>query len=229
MGEGIGNDELIMPFISSASIACGYHAGDVNTIYQTVELAMKHNVAIGAHVSYLDKSNFGRTEMNLSSDEVYELVEQQLIILKEIADLFDKPLTHVKPHGALYNQSSKDKVLANTIARAVKDFDHQLTLFGLSGSHSISEAELLGLKTANEVFADRSYQDDGSLTSRSQTNAMIEDTAAMIKQVLQMINEGTVTSVTGKIIPIKAETICIHGDGKHAVGFAKAIYDATRK
>lgn len=229
MGEGIGNDELIMPFISSASIACGYHTGDVNTIYQTVELAMKHNVAIGAHVSYLDKSNFGRTEMNLSSDEVYELVEQQLIILKEIADLFDKPLTHVKPHGALYNQSSKDKVLANTIARAVKDFDHQLTLFGLSESHSISEAELLGLKTANEVFADRSYQDDGSLTSRSQTNAMIEDTAAMIKQVLQMINEGTVTSVTGKIIPIKAETICIHGDGKHAVGFAKAIYDATRK
>lgn len=229
MGEGIGNDALIMPFISSASIACGYHAGDVNTMYQTVELAIKHHVAIGAHVSYLDKNNFGRTEMNLPADEVYELVEQQLIVLKEIADLFDTTLTHVKPHGALYNQSAKDKVLAIAIARAVKDFDHNLILLGLSGSHSIHEAESLGLKTANEVFADRSYQDDGSLTPRSQANAIIEDTAAMIKQVLQVINEGTVTTVSGKLIPITAQTICIHGDGKNAVEFAKAIHAAIRK
>jgi 5-oxoprolinase (ATP-hydrolysing) subunit A len=229
MGEGIGNDALIMPFISSASIACGYHAGDVNTMYQTVELAIKHHVAIGAHVSYLDKNNFGRTEMNLPADEVYELVEQQLIVLKEIADLFDTTLTHVKPHGALYNQSAKDKVLANAIARAVKDFDHNLILLGLSGSHSIHEAESLGLKTANEVFADRSYQDDGSLTSRSQPNALLEDSAEVVKHVLQMINEGSVTTVSGKTIPIKAETICIHGDGKHAVEFAKAIHAAIRK
>lgn len=229
MGEGIGNDALIMPFISSASIACGYHAGDVNTMYQTIELAIKHNVAIGAHVSYLDKSNFGRTEMNLSADEVYELVEQQLIVLKEITDLFDTSLIHVKPHGALYNQSAKDKVLANAIARAVKDFDHNLILFGLSGSHSIQEAELLGLKIANEAFADRSYQDDGSLTPRSQPNALLENSAQVVKQVLQMISEGTVTTVSGKTIPIKAETICIHGDGKHAAEFAKAIHDATRK
>jgi UPF0271 protein len=225
LGEGIGNEAFIIPYISSANIACGYHAGDVNTMYQTVELAVKHNVSVGAHVSYLDKANFGRTEMNLPGDEVYELVEQQLIILKEITDLFDIPITHVKPHGALYNQSSKDKKLANTIARAVKDFDHRLILLGLSGSHSIQEAELLGLKTANEVFADRSYQDDGSLTPRSLSNAIIEDTAAMIKQVLQMLNEGIVTTVSGKIIPIKAETICIHGDGKHAAEFAKAIHD----
>ena len=109
MGEGIGNDALIMPYISSASIACGYHAGDVNTMYQTIELAVKHNVSVGAHVSYLDKNNFGRTEMNLPEEEVYELVEQQLIILKEITDLFDISLTHVKPHGALYNQSAENK------------------------------------------------------------------------------------------------------------------------
>jgi 5-oxoprolinase (ATP-hydrolysing) subunit A len=229
MGEGTGNDALIMPYISSASIACGFHAGDVNAMYETVALAVKHNVSVGSHVSYLDKNNFGRTEMNLPAEEVYELVEQQLIILKEITDLFDIKLTHVKPHGALYNQSAKDSALAKTIARAVKDFDHQLILFGLSGSHSIREAELLGLKTVNEVFADRSYQDDGSLTPRSEPGALIEDASKAVKQVLQMIKEETITTVSGKTIPIIAETICIHGDGIHAVEFAKAIHDAIQK
>jgi len=229
MGEGAGNDALIMPYISSASIACGFHAGDVNTMYQTIELAIKHNVSIGAHVSYLDKNNFGRTAMNLPAEEVYELVEQQLIILKEIADLFDIKLSHVKPHGTLYNQSAKDSAVAKTIARAIKDFDPQLILFGLSGSHSLPEAELLGLKTSSEVFADRSYQDDGSLTPRSEPGALIEDAGTVVKQVLQMINEGSVTTVSGNTIPIIAQTICIHGDGIHAVEFAKAIYDATRK
>lgn len=229
MGEGIGHDALIMPYITSASIACGFHAGDVNAMYDTIELAVKHNVSVGAHVSYMDKTNFGRTEMNLPHEEVYELVAQQLILLKEITDLFNIQLTHVKPHGALYNQSARDAALAKTIARAVKDFDQQLILFGLSGSHSAREAELLGLKTFSEVFADRSYQDDGSLTARSQPGALIEDVSEAIKQVLQMINEGTVTTVSGKTIPIKAQTICIHGDGIHAVQFAKAIHDALTR
>ncbi len=229
LGEGAGNDSLIMPWITSANIACGYHAGNVNTMYEAVELAVKNNVAIGAHVSYLDKENFGRTEMNLPADEVYELAEQQLILLKEIADIFEKPIAHVKPHGALYNQSAKDKTIANAIARAVKDFDHNLTLFGLSGSYSIHEARLIGIKTANEVFADRSYQDDGSLTPRSKPGALIEKTGEAVKQVLQMINEGTVKTITGKTIPIIADTICIHGDGKYAVKFVKAIHDAIRK
>ena len=229
MGEGTGNDALIMPYISSANIACGYHAGDVQTMYDTIELAVKYNVAVGAHVSYLDKNNFGRTEMNLPESEVYELVQQQLIILNEIVDLFDIKLTHVKPHGALYNQSAKNSELAKTIASAVKDFDPQLILFGLSGSYSIREAALLGLKTASEVFADRTYQDDGSLTARSEPNAMIEDAGKAVKQVLQMIKESTVTTLSGKTIPIIAETICIHGDGKHAVEFAKAIYYALHK
>ena len=229
MGEGIGNDALIMPYISSASIACGYHAGDVQTMYNTIELAIKHKVTIGAHVSYLDRNNFGRTEMNLEEGEIYELVQQQLIILNEIVDLFDIKLSHVKPHGALYNQSAKNSNLAKTIARAVKDFDPQLILFGLSGSYSIREAEALGLKTASEVFADRRYQDDGSLTARSEPNAMIEDVSEVVKQVLQMINNKTITTLSGKTIPIIAETICIHGDGKHAVEFAKAIYSAIKK
>ena len=228
MGEGLANDALLMPYLSSANVACGYHAGDPETMYKTIALAVKHHVSVGAHVSYLDKNNFGRTEMNLPPAEVYELVAQQLIICKEVSDLFDIKLTHIKPHGALYNQSAKDSALANTIARAVKDFDQDLILFGLSGSHSIREAELLGLKTASEVFADRSYQDDGSLTPRSQPNALIEEEEKAVGQVLQMINEGTVTTVSGKKIPIIAQTICIHSDGIHAVEFARAIHDITR-
>ncbi|MGZ8558518.1 MAG: 5-oxoprolinase subunit PxpA [Chitinophagaceae bacterium] len=229
MGEGMGNDALIMPYISSANIACGYHAGDVQTMYDTIELAVKYNVAVGAHVSYLDRNNFGRTEMNLEEGNIYELVQQQLIIINEIIDLFDIKLTHVKPHGALYNQSAKNSGLAKTIAAAVKDFDPKLILFGLSGSYSIREAEALGLKTANEVFADRRYQDDGSLTARGDPTAMIEDVSEVVKQVLQMINNKTITTVSGKTIPAVAETICIHGDGKHAAEFAKAIYDAMHK
>jgi UPF0271 protein len=229
MGEGMDNDELIMPYITSANIACGYHAGDEKTIWQTIELAIKHSVAIGAHVSFFDKENFGRSEINLPPDEVYELVEQQLIIIKEIADSFDIKIRHVKPHGALYNMSAKNAVLAKAIANAVKDFDHNLILFGLSGSHSISEAKAICLKTANEVFADRTYQDDGSLTPRSQANALIEDIDKAIQQVLQMIKKGTVTSISGKTIPIIAETICFHGDGKHAAVFAKTIYENLKQ
>jgi UPF0271 protein len=229
MGEGTGNDALLMPYISSASIACGFHAGDVDTMYETIGLAIKNKVSVGAHVSYFDKNNFGRAELNLQPGEVYELVEQQLIILKEITDLFDTKLTHVKPHGALYNQSAKDNVVAKAIARAVKDFDQHLILFGLSGSHSIREAGLLGLETASEVFADRSYQDDGSLTPRSYPDALIENKDAAVKQVLQMINEHTVTTISGKVIPIVAQTVCIHGDGRQAVEIAKAIHDAIQK
>ena len=229
MGEGIGNDELIMPFISSANIACGYHAGDSATMWQTIELAIKHNVIIGAHLSFLDRKNFGRTEMSLDKAEVYDLVIQQLIILNDIATELDTELHHVKPHGALYNMSARDAALANTIATAVKDFNSHLILFGLSGSHSISEAKAIGLQTASEVFADRTYQDDGLLTPRSQPNALIVETNKVVQQVLQMIKEGKVTTVSGKEIPIMAETICIHGDGKQAVEFAKAIHKAVKK
>ena len=229
MGEGMGNDEAIMPFITSANIACGYHAGDSATMWRTVELALKNNVAIGAHPSFFDRMNFGRNEMKLKNEEVYDLVTQQLIILNEIVTGLDTDLHHIKPHGALYNMSARNTGLANTIARAVRDFDASLILFGLSGSHSIREAKAIGLQTASEVFADRTYQDDGSLTPRSQPNAFIEDTGKVVQQVLQMIKVGTVTTVSGKIIPIVADTICIHGDGKYALEFAKAIHDAIGK
>jgi len=229
MGEEIGNDEAIMPYISSANIACGFHAGNEETIKQTVETAIKHNVAIGAHPSFADRENFGRTEMTFPADEIYDLVVLQLRTIDKLAKQKNENLHHVKPHGALYNMSAKDPRVAKAIAQAVKDFNDALVLFGLSGSHSVAEAKAIHLKTANEAFADRTYQDDGNLTPRSKTNALIEDVGKSVQQVLQMIKERTVTSVNGKTIPIIADTICIHGDGKHAVEFAIAIYDALKK
>lgn len=224
LGEGIGNDALIIPSISSANIACGYHAGDIDTMQKTIATCLKHNVSIGAHPSFLDRENFGRAEIDLPLNELYELLIQQLIIFFEVADSFGEKINHVKPHGALYNMSAKDALIANIIAKAVNDFDSNLILYGLSGSHSISEANTIGLKTASEVFADRTYQDNGSLTPRSKPNALINDAEKVTQQVLQMIKDGAVTTVSGKSIPIKAETICIHGDGEHAVEFAKAIH-----
>lgn len=229
LGEGIGNDGEIIPFITSANIACGYHAGDINTIQQTIEICLKHKVSIGAHPSFYDRANFGRTEINLSVDELYDLITQQLIIISEVADSFGEKINHVKPHGALYNMSAKDPLIANILAKAVKDFDSNLILYGLSGSYSISEANTIGLKTASEVFADRTYQSDGSLTPRSKPDALINEEDKMILQVSQMIKDGTVTTVSGKSIPIKAETICIHGDGEHSVDFAKAIFSTINK
>jgi len=224
-GEGIGNEEAIIPFISSANIACGYHAGDENTIWETAELCKKYNVAIGAHPSFLDKENFGRTELNLDTDDIYDIVTQQLFIIDEVVSELDVPIHHVKPHGALYNLSAKDKTTAAAIARAVKDFNHELILFGLSGSHSIKEAKKIGLETCNEVFADRMYMEDGSLMPRTMEGAVINDIDKVVQQALQLVNEGTVTTATGKTIKLKADTICIHGDGINAVELAKEITD----
>jgi UPF0271 protein len=164
-------------------------------------------------------------EIDLPFSEVYDLVAKQIYLLDKIAKQFGTSLHHVKPHGALYNMSAKDAELAARIALAVKDVNTELILFGLSGSNSINEAKKIGVKTASEVFADRTYQDDGSLTSRSKPNALIEDANQSLRQVLEMIKQKTVTSVFGKIIPIVADTVCIHGDGKHAVEFAKLIHE----
>jgi len=224
MGEGMDNDAALMPYISSANIACGYHAGNEETMQQTVALASRYGVAIGAHVSFLDKENFGRKEMELPPDVVYELVLQQLIILQKIVKTQAVSIKHVKPHGALYNMSARDKQLADIIARVVHDFDPSLILVGLSDSHSINEAKTLGLQTASEVFADRRYEENGSLRSRSLPGALLEDADEVAEQVLKMVSNRTVIAITGKEIPVTAETICIHGDGKHAVEFAQTIY-----
>lgn len=229
MGEGIGNDALIMPFISSANIACGYHAGDEETMKQTIELCLKHHVSIGVHPSFPDKENFGRTDMLLPLQEVYDLVIKQINLFEKIADDAGASLKHIKLHGALYNMAARDTQMAPVIALAVKDCNKNLVLYGLSGSHLIREGKNIGLKTASEVFADRSYQDNGSLRPRNKPDALIEDTDKAVAQVLQMVNEGTVTSLSGKKVPIVADTVCIHGDGAHAVEFAKAIHQALKE
>jgi UPF0271 protein len=229
MGEGIGNDHLIMPFISSANIACGYHAGDEDTMKRTVELALKYKVAIGAHPSFNDKQNFGRSELQVALNELYDLVAIQISLLQKIAVRSGATLHHVKPHGALYNMAARNKEMSATIAKAVKDAGEDLVLYGLSNSHLITEAGNIGLRTAPEVFADRTYQDDGSLTPRSQPGALIEDETTSIQQVLQMIQQQQVQSVSGKTIPIKAGTLCLHGDGKHAVQFAEHIHSTLKQ
>src|SRR5690606_38200176 len=187
MGEGMPYDKEIMPFISSANIACGFHAGDENTMRQTIIYAMENKVAIGAHISFPDKAGFGRTEMQLTAEEVNEIVLEQLSTINDMAESFGAVLHHVKPHGALYNMSARDAELAKTIASAVKTFNAALILFGLTGSHSIHEADAAGLKTASEAFADRRYNDDGSLVSRSIAGSLIEDETLVVQQVLQLV------------------------------------------
>ncbi|HEX8676911.1 MAG TPA: 5-oxoprolinase subunit PxpA [Segetibacter sp.] len=224
MGEGIENDEALMPFITSANIACGYHAGDETTMRSTVMMAKKAHVAIGAHPSFLDRENFGRTEIkDITPQQVYDVVIAQLTSIHKIVIECNAHLHHVKPHGALYNMAAKDPALSMAISHAIYDFDKTQVLFGLSGSYLISEAKAMGIKTASEVFADRTYQDDGNLTPRTKLNALIEDEEQAIGQVIQMIKKGTVTATSGKEVPILAETICLHGDGKNAVAFASAI------
>jgi len=229
MGEGMPNDAAIMPFISSANIACGYHAGNEKTLWDTIRLAKENKVAIGAHVSFLDRANFGRSEIVLPEAAVYELVIQQLIIIREIADSFEMKLHHVKPHGALYNMAARDAGLAKAIAEAIRDFDPDLIVYGPGNSYSIKEAKAAGLRTAPEVFADRAYLDDGSLMPRSQKGAVIEDDKKAMEQVLQMVQKKTVVTHSGKEIPIFADTICIHGDGAHALAFAKYINETLDK
>ena len=228
MGEGTGNDEAIMPFVTSANIACGAHAGDEETMRTTILLAKQHGVKVGAHPSFWDRRNFGRTEMQTTPQEVYNLVSEQLFLFQKIADGADATVHHVKPHGALYNMAARDVALAKAVAQAVKDFNAALVLFGLSGSASVTEAHLLGLNAWNEVFADRTYQDNGSLTPRLQWGALIEDEEKAAGQVLQMVQKGTVVTLSGKEIPIAADTVCIHGDGKHAVAFAKRLFEILK-
>jgi UPF0271 protein len=229
MGEGIGNEMQLMAYINSANIACGYHAGDAATMQYVIELCLQHGVNIGAHPSFPDKENFGRRVMQLPPAGIYNIVTEQLKIINALVKKNDAKLHHVKPHGALYNMAANDAALAKAIAQAVKDFDASLIYYGLSGSVMIIEAEKLGLKTANEVFADRSYQANGALTARSQPNALLHNRDAVIKQVMKFIEKNKVTVTTGEEIFILADTVCIHGDGIHAVEFAKAIHQAINE
>lgn len=219
----LGNDELILDYVTSANIACGFHAGDPSTMRKTVELALSKNVKIGAHPGFQDLIGFGRRNMAITPREAFELTVYQIGALQGFTTALGGKLEHVKPHGALYNMAAKDANLSIAIAEAIYKVNPELVLYGLSGSELIRAGEKIGLKTANEVFSDRTYQDDGSLTSRSLPNALIVDDTAAVNQVMQMIKNGTVKTEQQTNLNILANTVCIHGDGEHALQFAKFI------
>jgi UPF0271 protein len=228
MGESfgiwrIGNDREVLEHVSSANIACGFHAGDPETILATTRAAVERGVAIGAHPGFPDLQGFGRRAMQLDPDELYASVVYQVGALQAIAKAAGGALHHVKAHGALYNMAARDRAMTLAICRAVRDLDPDLVFFGLAGSAMIGVAREAGLAVAEEVFADRSYQDDGSLTPRSQPGAMITDVEACVAQVLRMVREGVVRSVNGVDVPVRAHTLCIHGDQPGAVAFAQRI------
>ena len=228
MGEAFGawragDDEALLEHVSSANIACGFHAGDARTMAAIVKRAVAHGVAIGAHPGLPDLQGFGRREMAISPAEAYDFTIYQVGALKGFTAAASVPLTHVKAHGALYNMAARDEKLAEGICRAVRDIDPKLVVYALSGSVMVNVARGLGLRVANEVFADRSYQDDGSLTPRRMPGAMITDLAQSISQVRTMVEQGFVRSLSGKEVPLAADTLCLHGDQPDAPVFARAL------
>ncbi|WP_438482783.1 5-oxoprolinase subunit PxpA [Oleiharenicola lentus] len=229
LGEGAGHDVELMPFITSANIACGLHAGDAETMRATVQLALRHGVAIGAHPSLNDRENFGRKEIPVTPEEVRALVLSQTQTLQEIAKSCGARVVHVKPHGALYNLAARDVALAEAVASAVLEADPALTLFALAGSKLSRAGEKLGLRVASEVFADRTYQADGSLTPRSRSDALVATEGVAVEQVKRMIFDQAVIATDGVKVSIVADTVCLHGDGAHAVAFAEKINDELRR
>ncbi|MER1974921.1 5-oxoprolinase subunit PxpA [Pseudocitrobacter faecalis] len=223
LGEGCGSDAALLQLVSSANIACGFHAGDAQTMVESVREALKNGVAIGAHPSFPDRENFGRTAMQLPPETVYAQTLYQIGALDAITRSQGGTLRHVKPHGMLYNQAAKDPHLADAIARAVHDCSPSLILVGLAGSELIRAGERYGLVTRQEVFADRGYQDDGSLVPRSQPGALISDEEQALAQTLEMVESGQVKSINGLWTPVTAQTVCLHGDGEHALLFARRL------
>lgn len=228
MGESFGAytfgaDEQLLKHITSANIACGSHAGEPNVMDQTVKLAKQNNVAVGAHPGYPDLAGFGRRMIAFSPDEIYRQVVYQIGALQAFCKVQHVEMQHVKPHGALYNLAADDREIADAIARGVYDLDSSLVLYGLAGSKLLVAGREAGLRVASEVFADRTYQPDGSLTLRTEANAIIQDVNAAVAQVERMVTEGVVQAVNGELIAIEADTICVHGDGLHAVDFTKKL------
>ncbi|WP_079710702.1 LamB/YcsF family protein [Paraliobacillus ryukyuensis] len=229
MGESFGtftkgNDEAIMPYITSANIACGFHAGDPAVMERTVQLALQHQVNIGAHPGLPDLAGFGRREIAITPKEAYQLVVYQIGALSAFVHASGGRLHHVKPHGALYNMAGKNRKLAEAIVEAVVRVDPSLVIYARPDSELQEAAHQRQLTTATEVFADRTYQTDGSLTPRNEQNALITDTNQAMKQVLEMVENHTVTCTDQSTIVMKPETICIHGDGAKAIDFAKTMY-----
>lgn len=224
IGEGFDFDNEIIPLVTSVNIACGFHAGGPLLMNKTVELAIKQQVKIGAHPSFPDKENFGRSRMVRSFEEIYTDTLYQIGALDALVIAQGGTLHHVKPHGMLYNQAANEPEVANAIISAIYDYNPNLLLFVLAGSHFVELARQKGLKVKEEVFADRRYNDDGSLVDRREAHAVLSNRQDVIEQVLRFIQAQEVKTISGKIIPIKADTICMHGDNEHAVELLKAIH-----
>ena len=227
MGESfgawtMGQDEAVLAQVTSANIACGFHAGDPLTMQRTVGAAVKHGVAIGAHPSLPDLAGFGRREMRVSADETYAMTLYQVGALAAVARAAGAELNHVKPHGALYNMAARDRTLAEAIAAAVRDFDRTLILVGLAGSELPRAGETAGLAVAHEAFADRRYEADGSLMARSKTGAVIDDVDVAVAQAISIASRGE-AETTGGMLRIRANTICVHGDRSDAAMFARRL------
>ncbi|SAI49105.1 LamB/YcsF family protein [Bordetella ansorpii] len=234
MGESygawhMGNDEAVLKHVSSANIACGFHGGDPGTMRKTVAAALANGVAIGAHPSLQDLAGFGRRTIQISPQEAYDAMVYQVGALAGVAASQGARLHHVKAHGALYNMAAKDLELARALCQAVRDVDGDLVLYGLAGSRWIEAAASVGLRVAQEVFADRTYQADGSLTPRSRADAMITDLDQSIQQVLGMVRDGVVQATDGARVPLRPDTLCIHGDQPGAEAFAAGIRKALQE
>jgi UPF0271 protein len=233
MGEGMPTDDSIFPLISSANIACGGHTGDADSMRRSIEQAVSHSVVIGAHPSYPDRTGFGRTDILESTagkadgtfgfHSLLPALTDQIGHLESICREMGTRLHHVKPHGALYNRAARDRTVGGIIVTAMRAIDPSLILYGLSGSLLQSAALEAGSRFVSEVFADRSYRADGSLTPRSEPNALLHDPATMLRQVLTIIRRGEVRAAGGVLVRLRAETICLHGDGPDAARFAALI------
>lgn len=226
LGEGCGDDAAIMPWITSANIACGAHAGDDATILDTLRLCQQHGVVAGAHPGYDDREHFGRRDIELSPHAIAALIRSQLERIAAIAREEDVALRHVKPHGALYNRSARDPAVAAAIAAAVRDFDPALVLVGLSGSASTAAGDAAGLRVAHEVFAERGYGHDARLLPRGTPGAVLDTLDAALAQARMLALHAQVRSGEGTLLPLRADTLCLHGDRDDAAMFARALREA---
>lgn len=225
----IGCDAEVIAQVTSVNIACGWHAGDPLVLDRTIGMAKEKGTAIGAHPGYPDLIGFGRRELKVTPAEEYAYVLYQLGAFAGFAKKHGMQIQHLKAHGAMYNMAGKDIALAEAVCRAVRDFDRDIILLGLAGSKLIEAAASLGLRYASEVFADRAYEEDGSLVNRKKPGAMIEDEEIAIARVVRMVKEGKVEAITGRDIPVKADSICVHGDDPQALAFTTRIRETLLK
>ncbi|WP_179007613.1 5-oxoprolinase subunit PxpA [Winogradskyella forsetii] len=221
VGEGLGNEAHLLPLLSSCNIACGGHAGDEVTMRHVIMLAKKHHVKVGAHPSFPDKLNFGRVNLNISDAELYTSIIDQISALKNIAEAEGVTLNHIKPHGALYNLSAKDEKTARVVIEVIKSIDSSIQLYAPFNSVIANLAKQENIAVTSEAFADRNYNDDLSLVSRTNSNAILHEKEAVLSHVLNMLKNQKVTSISGMKVPIKATTICVHGDTKNAIEILK--------